>query len=608
MKQIATTFARYKSIIVSTILSAACLLPTAASAEILAYKQLQNMFQQGESWHLQFVEWLANTGSAAEENVQLKVDLRPLGAGQTVTIISAEPIIQIEATGAVGNGVAQINPEFNGDTEENLLLSGATLGAGEILRVTYAVDVVLAEGPIAVQSVASPGDDLSANGEKNLNRSDDFDNATLISLPRTVGPSSDSCPAGLIESSFNLVKNGSFATVHGIKPSSNAPLNITSNANQLIAGSFFSDAPYAGDDTFAADNNVNGAFGFDPVNGISIQQSNAGAGITLFSGSTFQHGFPGDADRNVPASSNFLLYNGNTSSATVGVWMQKVAGVMADEKYHFVVYTSNAEWPGNPEQSTPRIQLLASGADIEDSPVLSIRQEKANEQDIWSPISTVLSPVGTEIELSIRDNTSGTTLGDHLALAQIGLFKCLEPAADDDGDGLTNAAEKALGTNPDNKDTDGDGVDDNVEVNNSPQDGDGDGIIDALESATADSDGDGEFDQFDSTNDGPTGDADGDGVTNGDEKSEGSNPNNSDTDGDGKLDGVEFGKDSDNDGKFDSIESSILDEDGDGLFDEFDNFDNRPKSSGGGASGLLIILFPVFAALRRRQLKSVKAV
>jgi|GEM_PF-6717886 len=78
--------------------------------------------------------------------------------------------------------------------------------------------------------------------------------------------------------------------------------------------------------------------------------------------------------------------------------------------------------------------------------------------------------------------------------------QCLDPAADDDGDGLTNGIEVLLQTNPFSADSDGDGDLDGAEVGTDPDqppDTDGDSKNDALESASADSDGDCIADQFD---------------------------------------------------------------------------------------------------------------
>ena len=69
---------------------------------------------------------------------------------------------------------------------------------------------------------------------------------------------------------------------------------------------------------------------------------------------------------------------------------------------------------------------------------------------------------------------------------------CLEPAADDDLDGLTNALEAQLKTDPQLADSDGDGLPDGFEVGSpeSPKDEDGDEVIDAIESLIADEDED----------------------------------------------------------------------------------------------------------------------
>ncbi|MDC6387304.1 Calx-beta domain-containing protein [Maribacter sp. PR1] len=108
---------------------------------------------------------------------------------------------------------------------------------------------------------------------------------------------------------------------------------------------------------------------------------------------------------------------------------------------------------------------------------------------------------------------------------------------DDDNDGLLGGEEATLGTDPNNPDTDGDGIEDGVEVGpdtENPLDEDGDGIIDALESNTADTDSDGVNDQQDPDNDNPCipnrengiCDFDGDDITDSDEITNGTDPDN----------------------------------------------------------------------------------
>ena len=159
------------------------------------------------------------------------------------------------------------------------------------------------------------------------------------------------------------------------------------------------------------------------------------------------------------------------------------------------------------------------------------------------------------------------------------------PTGDTDMDGLTNAEEAQIGTNPNNPDSDGDGVRDGLEVPdvNNPLDTDNNGTIDALD---ADDDGDGKStlsedvnnndDYFDDDtdgdgipdfldaddNDGPNGDVDGDGVSNADE----------DTNGDGDY----TNDDADGDG---TPNFEDTDDDGDGV----DTIDEDPNMMGGPA-------------------------
>ncbi|MCK0136045.1 gliding motility-associated C-terminal domain-containing protein, partial [Arenibacter sp. S6351L] len=77
---------------------------------------------------------------------------------------------------------------------------------------------------------------------------------------------------------------------------------------------------------------------------------------------------------------------------------------------------------------------------------------------------------------------------------------------DSDGDGLIDRDERALGLDPNDPDTDADGINDGDEVGpdvSNPIDTDDDGIIDALDSNILDSDNDGVVDQLDPANNNP---------------------------------------------------------------------------------------------------------
>ena len=145
---------------------------------------------------------------------------------------------------------------------------------------------------------------------------------------------------------------------------------------------------------------------------------------------------------------------------------------------------------------------------------------------------------------------------------------------DTDGDGLTNAREIELGTDPTKADTDGDGISDGDEVNKyhtNPlnPDSDGDGLSDGEEIRIG--------------TDPLNPDTDQDGLTDGEEVRRGTNPLNPDTDHDGLTDGQEvklktdpLNPDTDNDRLPDGKETPPCpsplnpDTDGDGIIDGLD--------------------------------------
>ncbi len=167
---------------------------------------------------------------------------------------------------------------------------------------------------------------------------------------------------------------------------------------------------------------------------------------------------------------------------------------------------------------------------------------------VWTiatdPSQSITIPASNSIDF--RDLISGnyvftfTTTNSTLPCQNVSVDVTISVSdceTDDDGDGLFGGEEAILGTDPNNPDTDGDGIDDGTEVGpdvNNPIDTDGDGIIDALESNIEDADGDGEVDQLDPANNDPCipnrqngiCDFDGDGITDTEELANGSDPDN----------------------------------------------------------------------------------
>jgi len=217
--------------------------------------------------------------------------------------------------------------------------------------------------------------------------------------------------------------------------------------------------------------------------------------------------------------------------------------------------------------------------------------QQNSEESGWKGI--IPFGVGFEIGLSeslILDISGGVTysLTDYLnyyandaakdAYATVGVgltFVGGSGISDNDKDGLTKTEEKALGTDYNNSDTDGDGLNDGEEVNKyatSPKnpDSDNDGLKDGEEvnkystsPGKADTDGD-ELSDGDEVNKYKTDplkvDTDADGLSDGDEVTKyKTDPLKADTDGDGLSDGDEVAK-----YKTDPLKA---DTDGDGLSD-----------------------------------------
>ena len=166
-------------------------------------------------------------------------------------------------------------------------------------------------------------------------------------------------------------------------------------------------------------------------------------------------------------------------------------------------------------------------------------------------------PASTQIIKEESSNDSGilvATLVRQYESGEIGAESGdFDVSADDDLDGLVNLDEVAFGTDPHNRDSDGDGVADGLDV------------FPSVSAEWSDLDGDGVGDNSDD-------DIDGDGLSNSDELLYGTDPLNIDTDGDGALDGDDNCKatsngsqrDTDGDGRGDDCEN---DTDGDGLPD-----------------------------------------
>jgi len=227
---------------------------------------------------------------------------------------------------------------------------------------------------------------------------------------------------------------------------------------------------------------------------------------------------------------------------------------------------------------------------------------------------TGIVPIGVGVEFNLGGSVlldfsggAGVSLTDNLNYYKLGnapdayynlgiglTFVSESGLADNDHDGLTNDEEKEFGTDPNNPDTDGDGLSDGDEVhkymtNPLMMDSDNDGLTDGDEvnkyktdPNKYDTDGDGlsDGDEVMKYHTDPNKmDTDGDGLNDGDEVNKyKTDPNNPDTDGDGLSDGQEV--------NWYHTDPLNIDTDGDGLSDgaEVNKYKTNPlkKDTDGG--------------------------
>lgn len=205
----------------------------------------------------------------------------------------------------------------------------------------------------------------------------------------------------------------------------------------------------------------------------------------------------------------FVTPNNNTTTI---YYVEATANSCTTERVAVTVTVAEAPNPGTTTNTTAcsAVSESPNSIDLDDT-------RSGGDSGAWSIVGT--PPGSVTIDADNVVNFEGAADGDYIFrfTTNTAMAPCVEDSVevtvtvssctvDSDGDGLLDRDETALGLDPNNSDTDADGLGDAAEVGsdiNNPMDTDGDGVIDALESNILDSDNDGIVDQLDPANDNP---------------------------------------------------------------------------------------------------------
>ncbi len=167
------------------------------------------------------------------------------------------------------------------------------------------------------------------------------------------------------------------------------------------------------------------AYNTEPANNNVAYQSGLRI-VTAGAPDLNQDPFPGDAARNIAASNNWLLANGNTLG-TAGIWWsQQVTGLTPERTYTFIVYasspTAGAQNGGNAQRANLQLQVAQLATQTK---TLGLVLTDTAAADVWRIYQTTFEATQTTATLSIQNAVLAPVTG--AAGERRGLFAIAQP-------------------------------------------------------------------------------------------------------------------------------------------------------------------------------------